>query len=125
MNVAFGGTLLQHLPDIDGVIAHGVPLGASPILHEVKVAPGSRLAEACGDGVLTGSSHHHQGLDVLGDRLIPVAWTDDGLVEAVERETGWMVGIQWHPEEAAEEDPAQQALFDAFARRARDRSAST
>jgi putative glutamine amidotransferase len=40
---------------------------------------------------------------------------DDGLVEAVERGEGWMLGVQWHPEQSAAADPAQQALFDAFA----------
>ncbi len=119
LNVAFGGTLIQHLPDVEGLVAHGVPAGGAPITHDVKAEPGSRLAEACGDGPLACSSHHHQGLDRLGDGLVPVAWTEDGLVEGVERGRGWMVGVQWHPEDTADRDPAQQALFDAFGERVR------
>jgi putative glutamine amidotransferase len=47
-----------------------------------------------------------------------VAWTEDGVVEAIESERGWMVGVQWHPERTAAEDEVQQAIFDAFARAA-------
>ncbi len=119
VNVAFGGTLIQHLPDVEGLAAHGTPGGGAPVMHDVEIAPGSRLSEACGDGVLACSSHHHQAIDRLGEGLVPVAWTADGLVEAVEREGGWMVAVQWHPEDTADRDPAQQALFDAFAERAR------
>ncbi len=48
LNVAFGGTLIQHLPDVEGLVAHGVPASGAPITHDVKAEPGSRLAEACG-----------------------------------------------------------------------------
>ncbi len=117
-NVAFGGTLLQHLPDVD-MPGHGPTGDGTHVLHDVKVASGSRLAEACSSSVLSTASHHHQGLDRLGEGLTPVAWSvDDGLVEAVEFERGWFVAVQWHPEVTAAEDPAQQALFDAFAARA-------
>ena len=75
--------------------------------------------QTCALPILSCSSHHHQGLDQLGDGLVPVAWSEDGLVEAVERERGWILGVQWHPEETADRDPAQQALFDALAERAR------
>jgi len=53
---------------------------------------------------------------------MPVAWTGDGLVEAIERPEGCVVTVQWHTEETAAADPAQQALFDAFAEQARRRS---
>ena len=118
VNVAFGGTLHQHLPGLDGLIPHGIPRGGEPATHDVTVAPGSRLAAACGSETLSCESHHHQGIDRVGEGLIPVAWSEDGLVEAVERPGGWMVAVQWHPEDTAGEDPAQQALFDAFAREA-------
>jgi putative glutamine amidotransferase len=99
-----------------------VPGGGGIVTHDVKVEPDSRLAEACGADVLACSSHHHQGVDRLGDGLVATARSDDGLVEALEREDGWMVAVQWHPEDTAAEDPAQQALFDALARRAQSRS---
>ncbi len=118
MNVAFGGTLVQHLPDLEGLAPHGAPTG-EPVLHEVKALPGSRLARATGSEVLACSSHHHQGLGRLGQGLVATGWSGDGLVEAFEREAGWMLGVQWHPEETAAEDPAQQALFDSLALLAR------
>jgi len=119
MNVAFGGTLIQHLPDHDAYLPHGTPSGRDHLAHDVKAAPGSRLAEAAGAEVLTCSTHHHQGVDHLGEGLSPTGWSEDGLVEAVERGGGWMLGVQWHPEDTASEDPRQQALFDALVGQAR------
>ena len=123
MNVAFGGTLHQHLPDIPGLLEHGVPIADTVSTHDVKPAAGSRLLATAGIGVLTCSSHHHQGIDRLGDGLVATGHSSDRLVESIERvvedqqdewET-WMLGVQWHPEETAASDPAQQALFDALA----------
>jgi putative glutamine amidotransferase len=116
MNVAFGGTLIQHLPDHGEYRPHGAPSGEDRISHDVKVQPGSRLATAVQADVLSCSSHHHQGLEELGEGIAATAWSDDGLVEAIERDGGWMVGVQWHPEDTAERDPEQQAVFDALVR---------
>ena len=85
-----------------------------PISHDVKVEPGSRLAGAVQAEVVSCSSHHHQGVDRLGNGITATAWSDDGLVEGIERDGGWMVGVQWHPEDTAHRDRAQQALFDAL-----------
>ncbi len=118
MNVAFGGTLHQHLPDVPGMLEHGVPIEDTISTHDVKAAPESRLLATAGVEVLTCSSHHHQGVDRLGARLRACGWSDDGLVEAIELEVQdpyadtWMLGVQWHPEDTAMTDPAQQALFD-------------
>ena len=118
MNVAFGGTLIPHLPERPGTIEHGVPSGQEHRRHAVKTAPDSLLAAATGAEVLDCSTHHHQAVDELGDGLVPTGWTDDGLVEAIERPDGWMLGVQWHPEDTAESDPVQQSLFDRLAERA-------
>jgi putative glutamine amidotransferase len=123
VNVAFGGTLYQHLPDHDHVGAHGTPKAGGGLLHDVKVSESSRLFSASGASVLRGSSSHHQGIDHLGDGLIPVAWAGDGLIEAVERPQGWLLAVQWHPEVTADSDPAQQSLFDAFVEQAGRRRA--
>jgi putative glutamine amidotransferase len=119
MNVAFGGSLLQHLPDVPGLVPHGIPGGGSAAAHDVNVAESSRLFSAAGRTVLACSSHHHQGLDRLGDGITVVAWSGDGLVEAIERDHGWMLGVQWHPEDSADTDPGQQALVDALVEQAR------
>ncbi len=118
MNVAFGGTLIQHLRDHPEYVEHGIPSGQDLARHDVKLAPGSLIAEAAGADVLSCSTHHHQGIDGVADGLSATGWSDDGLVEAVEGEGGWMLGVQWHPEDDAERDPAQQALFDTLIARA-------
>jgi gamma-glutamyl-gamma-aminobutyrate hydrolase PuuD len=120
MNVAFGGTLIPHLPDRDGLLEHGTPSGEDHRSHDVKVASGSRLADAAGVDVLRCSTHHHQGVEDLGD-VLATGWSDDGLVEAIERPNGWIVGVQWHPEDTAADDPDQQRLFDALVERAQER----
>jgi putative glutamine amidotransferase len=112
LNVAFGGTLIQHLPDRDGHIEHRNE--AKRALHGLRVEPGSRLAEAVGQLQAEGLSHHHQGLDRLGEGFRPVAWAQDGLVEGIERDQGWTVGVLWHPESTAAADPVQHRLLAAF-----------
>ena len=123
MNVAYGGTLPQHLPDRPGLLEHGVPLDGTETLHTVTPEPASYLAAVTKSGDLTCPSHHHQGVERVGDRLRVTGRSPDGLVEAIELDVGpaddpttepWIVGVQWHPEETAEADPAQQSLFDAL-----------
>jgi putative glutamine amidotransferase len=114
LNVAFGGTLVQHLPDGDGdgrVVHRGE---ASHAMHGVEVERGSRLAEALGQLQAHCRSHHHQGLDRIGDGFRAVAWAPDGLVEGIERDEGWTVGVLWHPESTAAADPVQHRLLAAF-----------
>ena len=118
-NVASGGSLHQHLPAIASLVEHGVPIEGTVTTHDVRLAQGSKIAEICGTSVVSCSSHHHQGIDHLGDGLIATGWSPDGLVEALESEDGWLVAVQWHPEDTAESDPAQQGLFDALAAEAR------
>jgi putative glutamine amidotransferase len=110
LNVAFGGTLVQHLEE--GAVVHRDE--AKQAMHRLRVEPGSRLAEALGQVEAEGLSHHHQGLDRLGEGFRPVAWAPDGLVEGIERNQGWTVGVLWHPESTAAADPVQHRLLDAF-----------
>jgi putative glutamine amidotransferase len=129
MNVAFGGTLVQHLPDVPGVLEHGAPVEDERSMHEVRSDQRSRLRATTGVETLSCSSHHHQAPDRIGEGLRATGWTADGVVEAIERErddngerpyeAGWMLGVQWHPEDTAANDPAQQALFDSLSNLAR------
>ena len=101
LNVTCGGSLHQH---IDG---HRL------VLHDVAVEPGSRLA-GLGPERPVGHSVHHQSIDRVGDGLVVTARAEDGTVEAIELQDRWVVGVQWHPEDTAFDDPAQQGLFDRF-----------
>ena len=125
LNVAHGGTLHPHLADVERSGIHGEPLSGDPILHDVKLAPDGAVAAAAGSEVVAASSHHHQAIDRVGESLVAIGWTDDGMVEAVELDgDGWVAGVQWHPEETAADDPAQQGLFDELVRRSAERSSS-
>lgn len=108
LNVARGGTLVQHLP------GHRQTEPGRLAVHGVRVAAGSRLAHAVGGTDLRVNSFHHQAVDVLGLNLEPVAWADDGLVEGLEAtDRDWVVGVQWHAEGLVD-STEQHALFDAF-----------
>lgn len=114
LNVALGGTLHQHLPDTVGHDGHRGPLG-SFVGHVVTFAEGSTLATIYG-GAVDVPTHHHQGVDQLGEGLVPTAWAEDGLVEAVTLPgQPWLVGVQWHPEQAG-----GAALFQKFIAAARE-----
>ena len=110
MNVALGGTLIQHLPDAVGHEGHS-PTPGTMGEHKVTIGAGSsRLAGILGCGTISVPTHHHQGIGRLADRLTATAWAEDGTIEAVELDgTGFAVGVQWHPE--AGEEPA---LFNAL-----------
>jgi putative glutamine amidotransferase len=120
VNVALGGTLDQHIAEREGLIPHGVPDGGQGVSHPMELEPGSLVAKAMGVDRADGFSHHHQAVEELGKGLRAVGWTEDGVVEAVELEEGWLLGVQWHPEETAAYDRAHQGLFDALVERARD-----
>jgi putative glutamine amidotransferase len=101
LNVAMGGTLLQDLPEIDGVHPHRRALGTfEGTEHAVTLEPGSLAAAAAGEEVHTARCHHHQAVGRLGDGLVVSGRAAvDGLAEAIEVEDGrWVLGVQWHPE---------------------------
>jgi putative glutamine amidotransferase len=100
LNVACGGTLVQHLAETPGVVHKGPPGTFST--HSVTVEPGTRLQALVGDEVEVHSCHH-QGIDRLGDGLVVTAHAPDGVIEAIEGDTAhFALGVLWHPEEHAE-----------------------
>jgi putative glutamine amidotransferase len=110
LNVALGGTLIQHIATADD---------HRDVMHPVTVETGSHIAAAMGTTTLSVHSFHHQAIDTVAPDLVVVARADDGTVEAVEhRAKSWVVGVQWHPEDTAETDPVNQGLFDELVRRA-------
>jgi putative glutamine amidotransferase len=114
-NVALGGDLLSHIPDHFGdTVAHRHP-ELRPVEHAVRLEPGSRLATILGVGELMVHSVHHQAVGRLGKGLRAVAWSPDGVVEAVESDRHpFLIGVQWHPELAALGDERQRGLFEAL-----------
>jgi putative glutamine amidotransferase len=102
LNVALGGTLVQHID------------GHRFVHHTTTLVPGCRAAVAIGHERPVGHHVHHQAIDRLGTDLVVTGRADDGTIEAVERPEGWVVGVQWHPEDTAAHDGDQQRLFDAF-----------
>ncbi|GAA5116907.1 gamma-glutamyl-gamma-aminobutyrate hydrolase family protein [Pseudonocardia adelaidensis] len=114
LNVALGGTLVQHVPDVVGHSGHNPSPGVFGTV-EVALEPGSRVGAALGP-VATVRCHHHQALDRLADGLVVTGRAADGLVEAVERSGApWVVGVQWHPEEVATDVRLMTALVRAAA----------
>jgi putative glutamine amidotransferase len=113
LNVARGGDLVQHLPDVVGHDAHKPQPGVFAE-HEVALEPASRVGSLLG-GRAPVLSHHHQGPARLGEGLVVSGWADDGTVEAVE-DPGrrFAVGVLWHPEEGED-----VALFEALVEEAR------
>jgi putative glutamine amidotransferase len=98
LNVARGGDLVQHLPEVVGDDKHKVVPGLFAT-HDVAVEPGSRLGSLIGSAARV-ESHHHQGIGRVGEGLDVVAYADDGTAEAVEdRDRRFTVGVLWHPEE--------------------------
>jgi putative glutamine amidotransferase len=109
LNVAFGGTLVQHLDD------HMVVERYNATTHHVRVEPGSALSGLVGGAASIGvNSLHHQAIDDVGDGLRVTAWALDGTVEAVELVDAPQVrGVQWHPE-MLRHRPEHLALFEAL-----------
>jgi putative glutamine amidotransferase len=114
INVAFGGTLRQHLPDELGHTEHRrTPGSFDNADHDVRLTAGSLAARAAGELIHATKSHHHQGIAALGDGLdVTGRATIDGLPEAIEaRERRFVLGVQWHPE-ADEQSRVVSALVE-------------
>jgi putative glutamine amidotransferase len=114
INVAQGGSLHQHLPDLDfGVeVDHGSDEGMSE--HVVNCDLGSHLFDWTHAEQFKVNSGHHQGINNLGDRLQAVAVAEDGLIEAFERnDYPFLLGVQWHPERNLA-NPINRTIMDEF-----------
>jgi putative glutamine amidotransferase len=120
LNIARGGTLHQHLADLESATdpAH-TPEPGTFGCHPVRVAAGSKLAGILGsDRPLAVPTAHHQAIDRLGSGLTATAWAADGVIEAAELADGdhhpFVLAVQWHPE--AGDDPRLLAALVAAAR---------
>lgn len=100
LNVAAGGTLIQHLPDTLGHDDHLRSVGTFEV-HPVEVAEGTTTARIVGGSSCAVMSHHHQAVHKLGAQITATAWDSDRqVIEAIELTGSRLaVGVQWHPEE--------------------------
>jgi putative glutamine amidotransferase len=119
LNVALGGTLYQDVASDPGTtIKHDQAEPRDQPTHPVTVLPGSFLARVLETDELQVNSLHHQAVNVLGTRLVASAHAPDQIVEGVELlDSGpdrFILGVQWHPEELVQKDPAARSLFAAF-----------
>jgi putative glutamine amidotransferase len=99
LNVAYGGGIEQHLPDVVGHEDHRHTPGTFAD-HEVGLESGSLVARAAGTERTAVKSHHHQGIKEIGDGLVVTGRSDDDAVEALEDPScPFVLGVLWHPEE--------------------------
>ena len=125
LNVAAGGTLIQH---VDGVDFHFPPapredaaLRPHPV-HAVSVARDSKLGDIVGAEIARVNSLHHQAVDQVAGLFRASAWAEDGVVEAIERPDVWQVGVQFHPEDLRHADPRFALLFKRLVEEAGERA---
>lgn len=128
MNVALGGSLLQEVHRTPGYDDHreppDQPLEALyELRHEIRIQPGSLLAQLAGGTTARVNSLHGQGIGRLAPALEPVAWAPDGLVEAVavRGARSFALGVQWHPEWQCARHALSRAIFQAFGRACAER----
>ena len=119
LNVALGGTLVQDIPSqCPSALPHAPPGSRAARVHEVHVAPATRLADALNARCVRVNSVHHQAIARVALGLRVTARAPDGIIEAAEWEGDdwWAVGVQWHPEELIDTDEEwDRALFAEFA----------
>jgi gamma-glutamyl-gamma-aminobutyrate hydrolase PuuD len=113
LNVARGGDLVQHLPEVLGSERHKETPGVFAD-HAVEILPDTKLHDVIGTHAPV-KSHHHQGYGRLGEGLRESARADDGTIEAIEDPSRrFALGVLWHPEEGED-----AALFEALVEEAR------
>lgn len=114
LNVALGGTLIQHIPDaVPDCLAHEQTTPRDQPGHEVALVAGTRLAALAGTGRIAVNSSHHQAVGQVAPGCVVNAVADDGVVEGIEDpRRKFCIGVQWHPEFSI--SPADSALVRAF-----------
>ncbi len=123
LNIALGGSLHEHVADLHPEDIHRNPEGGWR-MQPVDVVPSSMLAEVMEATHVTTASGHHQSVKEVAPNFKVTATAADGVIEAIEHtDMPWMMGVQWHPEATAADDPTQQRLFDELVAAARQRKA--
>jgi len=118
-NIFRGGTLIQDIPSqVKSSLDHSRSSADPKVLaHEVKIQEGSRLHQIIGARDIEVNSSHHQAIGRPGEGLKVTARSSDGVIEALECESGLFLGVQWHPESLQYNDSKQANLFEDFVKR--------
>jgi putative glutamine amidotransferase len=117
LNVFRGGSLIQDIESqIEKAIKHEQGLPYDRLSHKITIREGTILAELKRGTTAWVNSHHHQAVDRMGDGLEPIAWAEDGIIEAVinTASSQFMLGVQWHPEACYGTDEFSQVIFHRF-----------
>jgi putative glutamine amidotransferase len=119
LNVALGGTLIQHIPDsVPDALAHEQPNPRDQAGHSVRLVAGTRLHAICAADALEVNSAHHQAAAEVGDGVAINALAPDGVIEGIEApDRRFCLGVEWHPEFHVSD--GDRRIFDAFIRAAR------
>lgn len=113
LNVALGGTLVEHIPNEYGESVIHRDKRVDHVLHPVSIDPKSALASIIGETEIECPSYHHQSVRDLASDFTVCARSDDGVIEAIESDRyPNVIAVQWHPEYVADSDKNQQRLFD-------------
>ena len=121
LNVALGGTLIQHLPDVNPAAHQYQPEPGRFGTVEFTVEPNSRCAQLLGESAES-PCYHHQALDTVAEPLVVTARAADGTIQAVEPLTdSWVLGVQFHPEENRKDTRLFDGFIDVARRFAHDR----
>jgi len=119
INAAFGGTLWQDIPSqFPSRLCHRQTGPRYEPFHYVQLEPGSAMAALYGCLRLEVNSFHHQAVKDVAPGFRVSGRSSDGLIEAMEHESQYILGVQWHPEGMIREHPVQQALFRDFVAKA-------
>jgi len=118
LNVSHGGSLFVDLPeDLDTIVKHQCP-DKYNCFHKLKITPESILFELTENSIGMVNSNHHQGINNLAGEFEPIAFTEDGLVEAIQwkdgENKGFLLGVQWHPERMDLENPLSGKIGERF-----------
>jgi putative glutamine amidotransferase len=114
LNVALGGTLIQHIPDeVSEALAHEQPNPRTEPGHTVKLVKGTLLQRICEADELQVNSAHHQAAKEIGKGVVVDALAEDGVIEGIEHpDYRFCLGVQWHPEYSI--SAGDTRIFEAF-----------
>jgi putative glutamine amidotransferase len=115
LNVALGGTLIQDIPSVNGVVHHSQSTPPPATTHHVELREDSLAAHVLGTTSVNVNSYHHQAVDHVAPSLRVTGRSEEGFVEALEHnKLPYVMGVQWHPERLCVDGSNQHLLFESF-----------